>query len=83
MSTFCPLKHIHAYFLLCSDLKVFLSIMSMNPLKAHLGAGEMAKWLTAFAVLTEDLGSVPGPMLCSSQLPLTPTSGDPVLSSGL
>lgn len=43
MSTFCPLKKmIPAYFLLYADPGVFLSIMSVYPLKVHLGTGEMA-----------------------------------------
>lgn len=56
-------------------------------LKNERGGGknrvEMAQWLAALVALPEDVVQIPAPMPGSLQLPLTPASGDLMVSFGL
>jgi hypothetical protein len=66
-----------------ADLRVFSSIQSMFLSKVHIGAGEPGTWLRVFAIFAEDLSSVLRVYVLQLTIALTPTSGDPMLSSGL
>jgi hypothetical protein len=48
-------------------------------LKVISGAGEMAQWLSAYAVLPEDQSSVPSSTSDGSQLSVTPAPEDPAV----
>ena len=50
--------------------------------KGGVGAGEMAQWLGALTAFPEVLGSVPMWLHVSTQVSLTPVSGDSVPNSG-